>query len=161
MFATSGGVITAPGTLALPDGGSGGRQRGLEGHGTLLIEVFLVCTASRPIFLADRPISHFIEDHLARPNTNTSQNEPFILYFRHLSLRRSYSAPSSPAPKSDFSNTEFYIYGDVDYRGTQPGTSNRLLFSNHARFRRERATFIPSIWVLTAVRVGSGTGLRF
>ena len=50
--------------------------------------------------------------------------------------------------ESGFSNTDFEIYGDVGYRGTQQGTSNRLLFSNRARFRRERATFIPSIWVL-------------
>ena len=36
----------------------------------------------------------------------------------------------------------------MGYRGTQQGNSNRLLFSNRARFRREWATFIPSIWVL-------------
>ena len=31
-----------------------------------------------PNFLADRPISPLIEAHLARPNTKTTQNGPFI-----------------------------------------------------------------------------------
>ena len=43
-----------------------------------MAEVFLVCTAFRPNFLADRPISPLIEVHLARANTKTTQNGPFI-----------------------------------------------------------------------------------
>ena len=59
-----------PGTLVLPDRGSGGRQRGLGGDVKFadrdlekMAEVFLVCTAFRPNFLADRPISPLIEVH--------------------------------------------------------------------------------------------------
>ena len=60
-----------PGTLVLPDRGSGGRQRGLGGDVKFadrdlekkMAEVSLVCTAFRPNFLADRPISPLIEVH--------------------------------------------------------------------------------------------------
>ena len=60
-----------PGTPVLPDRGSGGRQRGLGGDVKFadrdlekkMAEVFLVCTAFRPNFLADRPISPLIEVH--------------------------------------------------------------------------------------------------
>ena len=75
-----------PGTPVLPDRGSGGRQWGLGGDVKFadrdlekkMAEVFLVCTALRPNFLADRPISPLIEVHLARPNTKTTQNGPLI-----------------------------------------------------------------------------------
>ena len=52
-----------------------------------MAEVFFVCTAFRPDFLADRPISPLIEVHLARPNTETTQNGPYFSAF-------SSSAPS-------------------------------------------------------------------
>ena len=86
-----------PGTLVLPDRGSGGRQRGLGGDVKFadrdldkMAEVFLVRTAFRPNFLAYRPISPLVEVHLARPKTKTTQNGPFIsgLYV----LRRPYRA---------------------------------------------------------------------
>ena len=61
---------SVPGTLALPGRGSWGRQRGLGGDVKFadrdlekMAEVFLVCTAFRPNFLADRPISPLIEVH--------------------------------------------------------------------------------------------------
>ena len=61
---------SAPGTLALPDRGSGGRQRWLGGHVKFadrdlekMAEVSLVCTAFRLNFLADRLISPLIEVH--------------------------------------------------------------------------------------------------
>ena len=57
-----------PGTLALHDGRSGGRQRGLGGHGNFadldlekMAEVFLVCEAPMPDLLVDRPILSLIE----------------------------------------------------------------------------------------------------
>ena len=60
-----------PGTLVLPGRGSWGRQRGLGGDVKFadrdlekkMAEVSLVCTAFRPNFLADRPISPLIEVH--------------------------------------------------------------------------------------------------
>ena len=53
-----------------------------------MAEVFLVCTALRPNFLADRPIFPLTEVHLARPNTKTTQNGPFI-----------FGIPASVAPR--------------------------------------------------------------
>ena len=87
---------SVPGTLVLLDKGSGWRQGGLGGNVKFayrdlekMAEVFLVCTAFRPNFLADRPISALIEVHLARPNTKTTQNGPFI--FGLYVLRRPYA----------------------------------------------------------------------
>ena len=62
---------SVPGTPVLPGRGSWGRQRGLGGDVKFadrdlenkMAEVFLVCTAFRPNFLADRPISPLIEVH--------------------------------------------------------------------------------------------------
>ena len=71
-----------------------GRQRGLGGDVKFadrdlekMAEVFFVCTAFRPNFLADRPISPLIEVHLARPNTKTTQNGPFISGVTFLGFR--------------------------------------------------------------------------
>ena len=58
--------------------GFGGASNSLIVGSKKMAEVFLVCTEFRPYFLADRPISSFIEVHLARPSTKTTQNGPFI-----------------------------------------------------------------------------------
>ena len=50
-----------------------------------------------------------------------------------------------------FQCPNFKKMGDVGYRSMHQGTSHRLLFSNRARFRRERANLIPFIWVLVRV----------
>ena len=76
---------SVPGTLALPGRGTGGRQRGLGGDVKFADRdlekngrSFPFGTVPRPNSLADRPISPLVEVHLARPNTKTTQNGPFI-----------------------------------------------------------------------------------
>ena len=76
------------GTLVLPDGGSGGLQRGLGGHVKFADRdlekngrIFPVCAAFRPkisLWIGPFPPCPLIEVHLARPNTKTTQNGPFI-----------------------------------------------------------------------------------
>ena len=140
--------------LVLPDEGSGGWQRGLGGHGNFagrdLEKNGQGCAAVRPIFLADRPISPLIEAPLSPAKHQGLPKKDSLLFIFGISASGGATQPPpvQPTKKVIFQIRNFYIYGDVGYRGTQQGTSNRLLFSNRARFRRERATSIPSIWVL-------------
>ena len=85
---------SVPGNPVLPNRGSGGRQRGLGGHvkfADLDLEkkwpkFSLFVRHLGPISLRIGPFPPLIEVHLARPNTKTTQNGPFI--FGLYALRR-------------------------------------------------------------------------